>query len=38
MAGAIIGLGYAGLVYEFGWLGFAAIAVHVGIMAWTLRR
>lgn len=32
IAVAAIVLGYIGLIVGFGWLGVAAVAVHIGIM------
>lgn len=38
MAVAAILLGYAGIVYAFGWWGVAGIALHVGVILLGMRR
>ena len=32
IAGIFIAVGYAALIYEFGWVGVAVVLAHVGIM------
>jgi hypothetical protein len=38
MAAILIGLGYVGVCWTFGWTGFAFVCLHVGLMLIATHR